>query len=502
MRARAALASSALVVAWASSAHAAPAWREVPVSGLGLTESYSGFFAWDPAARRARFVGADITDFNGFEAEGSTWTKTAPGGPPRRGGFSAAFDTARGAWVTFGGDYKDVTWELSGTSWTQVDTAGPAGRWSAAMAFDPVRGRAVLFGGTALFGSAPPGVCDALACHDTWEYDGSWHPKSPATTPPARNQAAMFFHPGLKRVVMVGGKGADCLADTWTWSGVDWEKLEGATAPAAGRSAAAAWDESRARAVLVVADVGCKVGGQRRTYELVGSDWVEITVSTPWLYDDFSLAYDPTTGEVFGGTSLSDHLFVYRNQLPLGAACGDALGCESGHCKRGACCASACEGACSTCDEATGAPATGICGVARAGLEVESCGPYRCNGVDAGCPASCVADTDCVGAARCATGRCVPPTTCSEDGLSVREGDERSCAPFRCRSGACLASCATGMDCAPGHVCATDGRCVAPQGDDAGGGCSVGAAATSSAPGVGSILALALLCARRRRSTT
>jgi WD40 repeat protein len=101
----------------------------------------------------------------------------------------------------------------------------------------------------------------------------------------------------------------------------------------------------------------------------------------------------------------------------------------------------------------------------------------------------------------CVDGACVPAiATCSSDGLARfdADGTVTSCAPFKCKGGACATSCGTSSDCASGLVCA-NAQCVAAPAADDSGGCAVTRA--SSPKGVWLIAGAAiLLLARRRRS--
>ncbi len=496
MRLAAAAAALSVGLAFAPAARAAdPAWTP---EETGLVASWYGHFAWDSAAKGARFVGcASIEpECAAFDRGAQGWTMRGAAGPSRRTLFGAAFDDARGAWVVFGGStgsYSGETWELHGPTWSK-GPAGPTPRMAPSMAYDAARAKVVLFGGEGAYD-------DCSWCGDTWEYDGAWHAKSPAKAPSARYGAALVASPDLGGVLLVGGHDREgCTNDAWVWDGTSWSALETPHHPPAGLRPAAAWDEGRRRVVLVVADTECVYGTSDETWELHDGDWHRVTTNTPVFVSDPSFAYDPQRGQVFGGDALEETTWAYAGQVADGAACGLGVGCTSGHCSRGLCCDAACEGSCAACAAVDGASADGVCGVRARGTDgAPSCTPYLCDGAVAACPAGCAADEDCDASSRCDGVRCVPRTSCSADGTSIEAGDQRSCAPYLCRDGACLRRCGSGTDCAEGRVCGTDGACTAsPATEGGGGGCAL-APRDRSWAGLAAIAIAAALFARRRR---
>lgn len=470
------------------------AWTSEQAS---VDPSYGGVFAWDAKAGLARFVGCSYAACSGFERGANGWgPRGASGAPPRRSGFAGAFDDTRGVFVLFAGSagpaYLAEVWELRGDAWSKSAAAGPHGRYAPSMAYDAAHGVVLMFGGSGIYP-------DPLAFADTWTYDGAWHEQKPAKSPPGRSAAALVACPDEGGVCLLGGQGAKGpLSDAWVWDGSSWRELATPHPIEPGLAVAAAWDEGRRRVVAVVKDVGGQVSDPNETYELHGGDWHRIAGTTPaFPFDSLSLAYDPQRGRVFGGDALEATIWSYAGTLDRGAACGLGVGCGSGHCASGVCCDSACEGSCATCVHADGATVDGTCGVRARGAEGSpSCAPYVCDGAAPACPSSCAADDDCGASARCAAGLCVPRGACTADGLSLAAGDRRSCVPYRCREGACLASCSSGADCADGRVCDTNGTCVASP-DGGGSGCAHG---RSSSPWGAIALAtlIGVLAARRR----
>lgn len=151
----------------------------------------------------------------------------------------------------------------------------------------------------------------------------------------------------------------------------------------------------------------------------------------------------------------------------IGAPCAGPDDCTAGACVDGVCCQSACGGACMACASAlTGAP-NGSCAPVTAGMDpADECA--------ASAPSSCGTSGACDGAGACAlhpagtscgSGGCSAPNeamtapTCDGAGDCV-PGTRVSCGSYRCRSGACLTSCAGGIDCyGPGGGC-TGGVCT------------------------------------------
>lgn len=99
--------------------------------------------------------GVELNDMWIFD--GTTWldvTPTTGALPPGRDWYGAAYDTARGRFVLFGGRSSALasnlgdTWEFDGVAWTQMTpvNAPTARRWNA-MAYDAAAGVTILFGG-------------------------------------------------------------------------------------------------------------------------------------------------------------------------------------------------------------------------------------------------------------------------------------------------------------------------------------------------------------------
>jgi hypothetical protein len=142
------------------------------------------------------------------------------------------------------GDHDD-TWTWNGATWTQQHPAtSPPARQAAAMAYDAATGTVVLFGG---FGSSS-------LLGDTWTWNGTtWTQQHPATSPRARQGTAMAYDAVTGAVVLFGGFNSrtspNYLGDTWTWDGTTWTKQQPAAHPSA-RDVAAVADAATGTVVL------------------------------------------------------------------------------------------------------------------------------------------------------------------------------------------------------------------------------------------------------------
>ena len=86
-----------------------------------------------------------------------------------------------------------------------------------------------------LFGGYTRTAGGVVAFGDTWTWDGStWTKQAPASSPPARADAAMAYDAATGTVVLFGGSGANgSFSDTWTWDGSTWTKQNPAAHPGA-----------------------------------------------------------------------------------------------------------------------------------------------------------------------------------------------------------------------------------------------------------------------------
>ncbi len=166
-----------------------------------------------------------------LEFDGTQWHVMSPTGqiPSARAGHAMAYDEARGVVVLVGGNTATGpvggAFEYNGVSWTFSQAPGaPSARQNAAMAYDPVRQRIVLHGGQA----------SSFVSSQTFEYDGTaWVQRT--TSGPARHKHAMTYDPASGGVVLFGGQAESGPLPTglWLWNGNTWEQRSGGTQPPA-----------------------------------------------------------------------------------------------------------------------------------------------------------------------------------------------------------------------------------------------------------------------------
>lgn len=197
--------------------------------------------------------------------------------------------------------------------------------------------------------------------------------------------------------------------------------------------------------------------------------------------------------------------------LALGTACKSNSACESGFCRDGVCCDTRCDGSCEACNE-KGACTAVTSGSPRAG---HTCDGYACTAappptVGGVCRESCTEDTHCAAGFFCSKGKCEPDNgaKCTTDHSRTKtdNGVEVSCGAYLCedleggKRGRCRSTCASTGECGVGYVCNLETASCDPAASagPAGASCTLG---PSSAPAMlASLVALAALGVRRRRS--
>lgn len=147
---------------------------------------------------------------------------------------AVAYDPISAQTLMFGGlsplGTVPDTWAWDGASWIQQhSTAAPHARNSAVMAYDPSVGGLVLVGGDPDSATTPEIDADMRA---TWLWRGSsWQRLSLSHTPVPQNYAfawhALMAYDGYSHDLVLVSITAiphdiPCVADTWTFNGVDW----------------------------------------------------------------------------------------------------------------------------------------------------------------------------------------------------------------------------------------------------------------------------------------
>ncbi|WP_409479890.1 hypothetical protein [Pseudobdellovibrio sp. HCB154] len=97
-----------------------------------------------------------------------------------------------------------------------------------------------------------------------------------------------------------------------------------------------------------------------------------------------------------------------------------------------------------------------------------SCAPYKCNSQKKTCRTDCIDNRDCAPGFRCnpQTKTCFTVTYFCANHISLNgtDGSFKSCFPYSCQMGACVAHCASAADCGAGVDCNSDGTCGRPPG--------------------------------------
>lgn len=192
---------------------------------VGTPPKTGGVLVYDSSQRKPLLL---MTGGSPWVWDGSNWAQeTLSVIPPPRDFWAAAFDSASGQALLYGGvgpsgsgiKYSD-TWIHSGSNWVQVHTTHvpPAGVSYAV--FDGNANRVLL-------------IAQDLS---TWSWSGTdWvivNSLHKPTGSPVRLFASIGYSPQSKQVVLFGGKYDDPpalgapTADTFVWNGIDWSSAK------------------------------------------------------------------------------------------------------------------------------------------------------------------------------------------------------------------------------------------------------------------------------------
>jgi cysteine-rich repeat protein len=223
------------------------------------------------------------------------WRDVTPIPISARAGIAMAYDVARARTVVFGGFTLDAlldeTWENVGGQWQRVlPITSPPGRQEAAIFYDRMRQRVVLFGGVA-----------SVVLGDMWEFDGlTWTELHPAHMPPPRGGAQIAYDPQRNRAVLYGGTNNLPMfySDTWEWDGTDWTEIHPAMSPGARYWFQLAYDNGRSRMMLY----GGLDGSNAYRYDTWTYDGTTWTPQSPSVVPTTSylggMVYDPDIDRV------------------------------------------------------------------------------------------------------------------------------------------------------------------------------------------------------------
>ncbi len=210
-----------------------------------------GAAAWDSARGEAIAYGG-IDNHLTWRWDGAHWTAIEAAPTPPRSSVHMVYDAARRVMV-LRSDNRDDTWLWDGAAWLQVRPAhSPGAVPTSALVYDGARQR-VLLAGSAEF----------------WLWDGTdWAQAQPPTRPPARVLQLMAYDAARQRVVLFGGATLLPVNDTWLWDGTTWTQATSPTQPEAHIYGTLTYDAARQRVVL-----------------FGGNDDNRAETSTTWLWD-------------------------------------------------------------------------------------------------------------------------------------------------------------------------------------------------------------------------
>ena len=237
--------------------------------------------------------------------ETATWSNLMAA-PHIRSATGLAYDAGHAVVVMFGDDLTNDTWEWNGVWRQRFPATQPVARQYHAMAYDGARKRVILFGGV--------GYVPGTGVHgtETWSWDGAvWTQLHPPISPPRLQNAAMTYDAARQRIVLFGGLGAQGdTNETWEWDGTEWAQVSTPTTPSP-RTTRLAYDSDRRRVVMFGGESGALLGD---TWEYDGTTWVlrSPSISPPARLPN-GIAYDQDRKRIVifggwdaGGTNLSD----------------------------------------------------------------------------------------------------------------------------------------------------------------------------------------------------
>lgn len=301
-------------------------WRQIELQDAPLPRHSMDVASFPPKGEFVFYGGAvDLTHFDDtWVWDGSQWIRKSPShSPGERAGHAMVYDAGREKVLLFGGyadEYSEETWTWDGSDWSKVSTTSrPSGRTRTAMVYDPASGKVVLFGG-----SSPNG-----AMGDTWEWDGvDWKKIATPSAPPARYDHAMAYDAARRAVVLFGGS-TDLLghpawfSDTWLWDGSRWRLCETPTAPAPREGHRMEYHPGLGKVILIGGRGGKNVQGNTYEYDFFeetwswdGANWVQLFPNkSPELSYSYGLAYDPIHAQLI--TFIGDDLHCADRGLKI-----------------------------------------------------------------------------------------------------------------------------------------------------------------------------------------
>lgn len=248
----------------------------------------------------SRFCGRDMVAETTFWLwNGTAWSALPGHFPDRREDALLVYDHRRKVLVLYGGRagpqvFTD-TWEWNGSIWNRKSdgtSSSPGPLEHAAAAFDSARGRVVVFGGGSRDGTLFPA---------TWEWDGAHWQRLAEAGPAPRVGHAMAD--GGAGVFLYGGfNQAGSFNDLWKWDGTNWERVH-----AAGPTHTEGMALVNTGTGLLVIGAGtgeAPPGAQLKVWTFKGGSWHQLSGSGPTLKVGQNVAYDATRRKLvlFGGS--------------------------------------------------------------------------------------------------------------------------------------------------------------------------------------------------------
>jgi len=184
--------------------------------------------AWDPAIGKVVLVGVvgEASEFTySYTWDGTSWNLLHPGVIPPAGALSMAYDAATRELVLLvglagpSGTIAVQTWIFDGKGWEPragLDSSSLS--VSTALGFDPST-RTMLAVSTNFSASGT----------STWRWDGGhWDSLTTSHHPPPSARMTLVNQPGSGKLLLLTEAdspfGDPTVAQTWTWSGRDWEE--------------------------------------------------------------------------------------------------------------------------------------------------------------------------------------------------------------------------------------------------------------------------------------
>jgi cysteine-rich repeat protein len=271
------------------------AWTQ-PAAFAEPPARYRSATAYDPIRKKVVLFGGQsnaTTMLNDtWEWDGRSWAQVSVASPPPiRAGHGLDFDTkdTTQSIRLYGGDnttstFTDV-YRFTGTAWTAVASAGRTSTKGATLSYDVQNDRLVTFGGLV--------TASSTVTNQTWVWTaaGGWSSPSPATKPPARDDAATAYDPVRQRTVLFGGdpNNGQQFSDVWELSGTGASTLW-TSVPATGgpglRNGHRMFYNPDARAVTVLGNAGLV----EDMWEWTGALWREADLTTSITSRNFTTA--------------------------------------------------------------------------------------------------------------------------------------------------------------------------------------------------------------------